>query len=274
MTRHLAPWAMVVVVAACRPSADVVAVAIDAGSGDAAQSTDARAPTSCGDAPAGLTMLAKSGAVYDLDYPTMVVTKRDLAACGIDSGAALAVDRSGRAWIATASTKMFVTSGAGGTCVASGALAQPPRAMTFVWDPSSAREKLYAVVDTKLVTIDPTTFAFDGVAPLTPSLDQLVGLAGTADGWLLALAGDPLVNVAYVDRSAGVVKPSFAIKSPLPTSRFAGAVPRGKTFEIVVGTQAWSYELATTNVTFEGELFTTDPTIVSVATSPCAGLGN
>ena len=257
---------------ACDGGVDVVARSSDAGT-DVTKPAVIDPPANvavCGAPSSALAVLSKSAEVTLFDDAL-----KDLGlavkSCVTDGSAAFAVDRAGDLW-STIGGKMVISSPKTGGCDGK-AFDLTPSVMAFVWDPKVGSESLYAVVEGVLHVVDPTTLKTARIGPLTPALDEVRGLTGTADGWLLAFAGDPLVTIAYVDTTSAAVKTSWQLKSPDPLSRFSGGVPAAKGFVLVFGANAWRFDTTTGLVAAGPSLFAVDPGVMSVAASPCATLG-
>jgi hypothetical protein len=263
----------VLALSACSPGADVVARAVlDAGT-DASPVPKKEPPANdpaCGSSETTLAVLTKAGQVHSFDASLKEIVAVP-PGCGGAGPSALAVDRAGTLWTAVGG-KVLAGDPKNGTCKTL-PLELHPSVMAFVWDPKLGSEALYAVVEGALVVIDMSTFESKTIGKLTPALDELRGLTGTVDGWLLAFAGDLLVTIAYVDPTSAVVKPTSQLKSADPVSRFAGGVPTRSGFELVFGQRAWAFDPTTGGVTLHATLFEADPGVIAVAASPCSTLG-
>lgn len=257
---------------ACDAGIDVVARTSDAGidvAKPAVTDPSAKVPV-CGAPSSALAVLAKSAEVtlFDDALKNQGIAVKSCVAAGT---AAFAVDRAGDLW-STIGGKMVITSPKTGACDAK-PFELTPSAMAFVWDPKIGTESLYAVAEGALHVVDPKTLKVTQIGSLSPALAELRGLTGTADGWLLAFAGDPLVTIAYVEPTTATVKTAWQIKSMDPLSRFSGGVPAAKGFVLVFGANAWLFDTTTGLLDVGPSLFAVDPGVMSVAASPCAALG-
>jgi hypothetical protein len=273
MMRSALLWALAAsACCACDAGVDVVARVPDAGV-DAAKPAVTDPPANvaaCGTPTSALAILSKVAAVtlFDASLRDLGVPAGD---CPSPVPAAFAVDRAGRIWTTTGGKIVVSTPKTTGCDTYATDL--EPSVMAFVWDPQAGTESLYAVAGGGLYVIDPKAPKPTFIGALSPALDEVRGLTGTADGWLLALAGDPLVTIAYVDTKTAVVKPLWQTKSPDPLSRFAGGAPTAKGFVLVFGASAWTFDTTTAALDAGPSLFSFDPGILAVAASPCATLG-
>ena len=258
--------------AACDAGLDVVARTSDAGIDVAKPAVTDPSPNVpvCGRPSSALAVLSKAAEVtlFDDALKDQGITVKS---CVADGMAAFAVDRAGDLW-STTGGKMVITSPKTGTCDTK-PFDLTPSVMAFVWDPKNGTESLYAVADGVLYVVDPKMLKATPIGSLSPALADVRGLTGTVDGWLLAFAGDPLVTIAYVERTTATVKTAWQIKSMDPLSRFAGGVPAAKGFVLVFGANAWLFDTTTGLLDVGPSLFAVDPGVMSVAASPCATLG-
>jgi hypothetical protein len=269
MKRSALAGALVLV--ACNGGVDVVARSNAEKVNDPPDAAGASSPAvACATPATTLTVLTKTGAhLFDASLKEVTGVALDCAAGGPGP---LAVDRDGTLWISSGG-KMLTVNAKTGACEGM-PLSLSPIAMAFVWDPKLEREALYAIDDAGLTVVDPKTLSTTFVGKLAPALDDIRGLAGTNDGWLLAFAGDPVITIAYVDVGSGALKPiEQQLKSPDPNSRFIGGVPTSKGYELVFGQDAYSADLNGSTMVLHGPLFTNDPGVLAVASSPCAAFG-
>jgi hypothetical protein len=246
---------------ACAPGVDVVARANTDGGGPAPDATDA--PQVCASENM-IALVTQSAELYRFNVATDNLPTGGPVTCLGAGVSAVAVDRSGTAWIAS-SDKLTLVDPLSGECKPRD-IALPATAMAFVWDPEDQRERLYAVVDKTLIVVNPSTLARAPIATL--ALD-VRGLVGTNDGRLVAFAGDIELMIGYVDLADGAVAPLMHVKSPEPlTARFVGGALTKQGFDLVFG--ATLYGVAPTTIAVPRTiLFAGDRGLVGVSAPPC-----
>jgi hypothetical protein len=268
---------------ACTPGVDVVARAtepeptadggLDAGTGGAPKDPGSKpppqAPATCGDTTSTVAVLTKAAELHTFDIASGKPLGPSGAVKCLALGASpIALDRTGLRWVVSEGS-LVVVEPAALDCKPLG-IELAASAMAFVWDPKAEREMLYAIVDGVLVVLDPSSLARTPIGNV--ALEDVRGLAGTADGRLLAFAGDPLVTIAFISLKDGSVSPTWQTKN-VDGTRFAGGVPTAKGFDLVFGARAWTFDPATGSIDLHQPLFTQDPGVIAVASSPCAMFG-
>ena len=222
--------------------------------------------------PTTFDVVTSSGELYAFDFTTGTTAAVSRPACNITSGAAIAVNVARDLVVADEEGSVFLAK-ADGTCTKS-LLVGVPSAMAFYYQ--AGVEVLYALLGTKLATVDIPSFALNAVANLSPAPTGAVrGLASTADGRLLLLTqeADLSIVISSLDRTTGAVSTITTVGhqgDPLPPVRFVGGAPTPTGFELVFGDGVWTYASATTALTFHAALPTNDAGVAGVGKWPCA----
>ncbi len=256
---------------ACSQGTDVVARAlVDAGTlpAEGATKPSLVAPAEACERAAGtFAVLTKVGGIQRFALGLkMLPPDSSPVKCVSPSSPAIAVDRDGHSWV-TSDGRLSVVDPSAGACKTL-EVALSPTAMAFVQAEGGEREMLYALVDGVLIVVDPSTFARTPIGKL--ALEDVRGFAGTSDGRLIAFAGDPVVTIAYVSLGDASLKMAWQVKSPTPIGgRFVGGLVTENGFDLLFGTDLYTYVPMKGVVALRGSIFGDDPGIIGVAAAAC-----
>jgi hypothetical protein len=223
---------------ACAPDVDVVARVTDGGT--ATVEGGEVDPACSGVTPASTTLVVMT---KEEMHRVDIVAKQEVADPGIPclplAGLALAVDRHENIWTSTSDGSLVVGRPKTNTCTTF-SIGLSISAMAFVWSPTEARETLYVVVDRSLVRIDPATLETRTVGAL--SIEAVRGLAGTADGRLVAFAGTSLITIAYLSALDASIAASWQVRPPATEGApLVGGVVTWSGLELVFGLRAYAF---------------------------------
>jgi hypothetical protein len=144
--------------------------------------------------------------------------------------------------------------------------------MAFVWDQSTKRENLYALVDKVLVVLDPVTWTRTPIA--RPKLNQDTrGLVATREGRLFAFSvldvTGAVAVVSEIRRADAFALAQWNTSFPDEQLRFAGGIPHANGFQLVFGTKTWAYDIQAGSIQPSMPLFQAGTVVLSVSSSPC-----
>jgi hypothetical protein len=255
------------------PAPDVVARALDDGQSPSQKTNKDPGDTSavkpppaqaCGGGPAAMMGVAtKDGELHRFDLAKIGHLEGGPVKCAGPVISPIAIDRGGMIWLVADGT--LAVADPGGACELRD-LSINATAMTFVWDPKLETEVLYAVADGLLEAIHPATLARTPIGKL--ALPDVRSLAGTADGQLLAFAGDAPVTIATISRRDGLIESAWQVKPP-NTEPFAGGVLTPLGIDLVFGVETFRHDPSKQTMESHVMMFPDDRGVLSIAAPPC-----
>jgi hypothetical protein len=261
-------------IAACTQVTDVVAVAREPGEDPTAPSTSAmpvpdpfaEPVPGCGPFASLIAVRTKTGELYRVDANSKTVVGGGKVDCLGPSPEPLATSRDGTVW-ATNGGKLVAFEPGSFACKTL-PVNLSTTAMAFVADPKSGRESLYAVVEDVLIVLDPLSLLRSPIGKMP--LADLRGLAGTADGRLLAFSGGTpnIWEIGLGDASATAVwdTKSFDVGG----ERLVGGAVVEQGLELFVGASTYLFDPRTQSVVSRAILFSSDPGVLAVSGAPCS----
>jgi hypothetical protein len=245
---------------------DNAAAALD----DAAAAIDDGVPLpalACQPGHEDMALLTKQGHLFRVRPDGMGVTDRGVPTCLLPGWFAVAVDRHGTIWVAPQDGTILLIDPKTLEC-SKRDLNLKASTMTFVFDPETAQERLYALENGVLVAVDPEALKRTSIGAL-----QARSLSGSRDGALFALTeeGGEVVTIARVDLANAAATVEW--KAVRPSAPFAGGALGSGNFVLFFERDVYGFWPPTGDTQLIGQLPPDGEGLISVGSAVCsAGL--